>query len=122
MQNQQPPILFDQKVADSYDKQTALWAGREALFSFMRLILSELPADARILCVGAGTGTEIIALAQAFPQWQFTAVEPAPAMLDVCRRKAEESGIAPRSTKVISIRCPHLTRSMRRLAYWFLSS
>lgn len=91
-------MLFDQKVADCYDKQTALWAGREALFSFMRLILSELPADARILCVGAGTGTEIIALAQDFPQWQFTAVEPAPAMLDVCRRKAEESGIAPRCT------------------------
>jgi tRNA (cmo5U34)-methyltransferase len=98
MQNQQPPMLFDQKVAASYDKQTALWAGREALFSFIRLILSELPANARILCVGAGTGTEIIALAQAFPQWQFTAVEPAPAMLDVCRRKAQESGIAPRCT------------------------
>lgn len=99
MQNQQPPMLFDQKTASSYDKQNAFWeTGREALFSLMRLILSELPADARILCVGAGTGTEIITLAQAFPQWQFTAVEPAPAMLDVCRRKAEESGIAPRCT------------------------
>ena len=99
MQNQQVPILFAQKAASSYDKQTALWAsGREALFSFMRLILSELPADARILCVGAGTGTEMIALAQAFPQWQFTAVEPASAMLDVCQRKADESGITSRCT------------------------
>ncbi len=98
MQNQQPPILFDQKAAASYDQQTSLLAGRETLFSLMRLILLELPADARILCVGAGTGTEMIALAQAFPQWQFTAVEPAPAMLDICRRKAEESGIATRCT------------------------
>lgn len=97
--NQKVPILFDQKKAASYDKQTALWAsGRDVLFSFMRLILAELPPDARILCVGAGTGTEIIALAQAFPQWLFTAVEPASAMLDVCRRKAEESGITSRCT------------------------
>lgn len=99
MQNQQSPILFDQKAAASYDEKTALWAsGREALFSLMRLIFAELPMDARILCVGVGTGTEMIALAQAFPHWQFTAVEPASAMLDVCKRKAEESGIASRCT------------------------
>ena len=98
MNNQQLPALFDQKTAASYDQQTALLAGREALFSLMSLILSELPTDARILCVGAGTGTEMIVLAQAFPKWQFTAVEPAPAMLDVCRQKAEESGITPRCT------------------------
>jgi tRNA (cmo5U34)-methyltransferase len=99
MQNRQAPILFDQKSATSYDKQNARWEPeREALFSLMRLIFAELPPDARILCVGAGTGTEMIALAQAFPQWHFTAVEPAPAMLDVCRRKAEESGITSRCT------------------------
>ncbi len=99
MQNQQLPVLFDQKVAASYDEKTALWAsGRDALFSLIRLIFAELPANARILCVGVGTGTEMIALAQAFPQWLFTAVEPASAMLDVCRRKAEESGITSRCT------------------------
>jgi tRNA (cmo5U34)-methyltransferase len=99
MQNQQAPILFDQKSATSYDKQNARWElEREALFSLMRLIFAELPPDARILCVGAGTGTEMIALAQAFPQWHFTAVEPASAMLDVCQRKAEESGITSRCT------------------------
>lgn len=100
MQNQQSPTLFDQKFAASYDKQFAPWAasGRDALFSLMCQILFELPPDARILCVGAGTGTEIIALAQTFPQWQFTAVEPASAMLDVCQRKAEESGISSRCT------------------------
>jgi tRNA (cmo5U34)-methyltransferase len=45
-----------------------------------------------------GTGTELIHLAQHFPQWQFTAVEPAAPMLDICRQKAEESGIASRCT------------------------
>lgn len=99
MQNQQAPILFDQKTAASYDASNALWAsGRDALFSLMRLIFAELPADARILCVGVGTGTEVIALAQAFPQWQFTAVEPASAMLDICRQKAAENGITSRCT------------------------
>ena len=99
MQNQPAPILFDQKTAASYDKQTALWApSRDALFSLMRLIFAEFPADARILCVGVGTGTEMIALAQAFPGWQFAAVEPAGAMLDICRQKAEENGVASRCT------------------------
>ncbi len=91
------PILFDRKSATSYDKQNARWESeREALFALMRLVFAELPPDARILCVGAGTGTELIALAQAFPQWRFTAVEPASAMLEICHRKAEESGIASR--------------------------
>ncbi len=96
---QPSPIVFDKERAASYDKQTDLWAsGREAMFTFMRLILADLPPDAHILCVGVGTGTELIALAQAFPNWRFTAVDPAPAMLDVCRQKIEESGLSARCT------------------------
>ncbi len=44
------------------------------------------------------TGAEMIYLAQNFPQWRFTAVEPASAMLDICRQKAEECGISSRCT------------------------
>jgi tRNA (cmo5U34)-methyltransferase len=58
------------------------------------MVLSDLPADARILCIGVGTGKELIDLAQVFPQWRFTAVEPAAPMLDICRQRAEECGIA----------------------------
>ena len=47
---------------------------------------------------GVGTGSELIDLAQAFPQWRFTAVEPAAPMLDICRQRAEECGIASRCT------------------------
>lgn len=71
---------------------------RDALHLLIHLVLSELPADARILCVGVGTGSELINLAQTFPQWQFTAVEPAAPMLDICRQRAEECGIASRCT------------------------
>jgi len=99
MKNQEPSIVFDQERASSYDERADVWAPeRDALYSLIRLILAGLPADARILCVGVGTGSELIDLAQAFPQWQFTAVEPATAMLDICRRRVEESGITSRCT------------------------
>ena len=99
MKNSKPVIVFDQKAASSYDQRWAKLAPiRESLDLFIRAILSELPADARILCVGVGTGSELINLAQAFPQWQFTAVEPAIPMLDVCRQRVEEHGIASRCT------------------------
>lgn len=99
MKNQESAIVFDQKTASSYDKRWAKLAPiRDSLDLFIRAILSELPADARILCVGVGTGSELIALAQAFPQWQFTAVEPAIAMLNICRQRVEECGITSHCT------------------------
>lgn len=95
----EPAIVFNQERAASYDQKIGLWSpSRDALFSLVRLILAELPAQARVLCVGAGTGTELIALAESFPQWRFTATDPAGAMLDVCRQKAEASGVASRCT------------------------
>lgn len=99
MQNQDSAIVFNEARASTYDQRAAKIAPlRDTLNLLTRLILSDLSAEARILCVGVGTGLELIYLAQEFPQWQFTAVEPASAMLDVCRQKAEEHGIASRCT------------------------
>lgn len=120
MQNQKSFIVFDQEFASSYDKRRAKWSSVwDALHLLIRAVLSELPTNARILCVGVGTGSELIDLAQAFPHWHFTAVEPSAPMLDLCRQKAEASGIT-RFTKVISIRFPNRILSMRRLAFKFL--
>lgn len=99
MPNQESSVVFDKERASTYDTRAAKVAPlRDTLHLLIRLILSELPADARILCVGVGTGLELIYLAQEFPQWQFTAVEPATAMLNTCRQKAKESGIESRCT------------------------
>lgn len=35
-------------------------------------------------------------LARAFPGWRFTALEPSQAMLEICRKKADEAGISSR--------------------------
>ncbi|RYX85741.1 class I SAM-dependent methyltransferase [bacterium] len=99
MSNQQKPQHFGKGHASAYDKQWEKVASiTEALHLLIRIRLSGLPDDANILCVGAGTGSEILYLANAFPGWTFTAVEPASSMLEVCRHRAEEAGIAARCT------------------------
>jgi tRNA (cmo5U34)-methyltransferase len=99
MENRESSVVFDKERAASYDERFAKLAPlRDALHLLIRTILAELPADAQILCVGVGTGSELICLAQSFPQWQFTAVEPAAPMLDICRRRAAECGIISRCT------------------------
>jgi tRNA (cmo5U34)-methyltransferase len=99
MTNREPAIVFDSQMASSYDKGNAVFAPmRDALNFLMRTILSELPSDAQILCVGVGTGSEVIDLAQACPQWRFTLVEPAVPMLDICRQRVEDIGITSRCT------------------------
>lgn len=88
--------LFDKQAA-SYDAQWAKTAPiRHCLHLLLRSLLADLPRDARILCVGVGTGDELLYLASTYPEWRFTAVEPSGAMLDICRQRAEKEGVASR--------------------------
>ena len=88
--------LFDQQAA-GYDRQWAKTAAiRDCLYFLLEPLFAELPPDARVLCVGAGTGAELAHLARVFPRWTFTAVEPSGAMLEACRRRAEADGFAAR--------------------------
>lgn len=88
---------FGKAHAPFYDERATKFASiRDALNFLVRLFLADLPSESHILCVGAGTGAELLDLATAYPSWRFTAVEPSPAMLEICYRKADEAGIGSR--------------------------
>ncbi len=96
MNNEEIKAIFDQQAA-GYDKRWEKMASIRNLLHFLvESIFADLPIDARILCVGLGTGQELSYLAQKFPGWRFTAVEPSGVMLDLCRKRAEEEGYASR--------------------------
>ncbi|MBU1332987.1 MAG: class I SAM-dependent methyltransferase [Gammaproteobacteria bacterium] len=96
MRNEELKALFDQQAA-GYDKQ---WAGmaslRDTLYLLLDALFADLPENARILCVGVGTGAELAHLAERFPGWYFTAVDPSGAMLDICRQRATKGGFLSR--------------------------
>lgn len=99
MEDNDSSAVYTEKRAASYDKGWAkLTATRDALDLLIRILLSELPNKARVLCVGVGTGSELINLAGAFPKWQFTAAEPAGPMLAICRQRVEDAGFSSRCT------------------------
>lgn len=96
MRSEELKAVFDRQ-APGYDKQWARMAPlRDGLYFLLKSIFADLPADARILCVGAGTGTELAYLAGTFPRWRFTAVDPSVSMLDVCRQRAQAEGYIAR--------------------------
>src|SRR3546814_2624996 len=55
------------------------------------LLAERVPADAHILVLGAGGGSEMKAMADAYPGWRFTGSHPACPMLDLA---AEVMGAA----------------------------
>lgn len=96
MDRDQVRALFDQQAA-SYDAQWARLAPiNDCLRLLLRAMFAELPHDARILCVGVGTGDELVYLGSAYPGWQFTVVEPSEGMLTICRQRTQEAGMTSR--------------------------
>lgn len=93
------PNHFGEDQAAAYDSNFVRLAPlKEALHLCMRGVLGGCPPEASVLCVGAGTGAELLYLAEAFPGWRFTLVEPSAPMLQRCREKAEAAGIISRCT------------------------
>lgn len=96
MEREALEAIFDQQAAN-YDQQwNQLAPIKEALHLLIGAVFSALPTHARVLCVGAGTGAEILYLSQRFSGYHFTIVEPSAAMLEVCRQQTEAYGIASR--------------------------
>lgn len=90
--------VFD-RMAPGYDDKLARMAPvNDGLYFLLESVFARLPQEARLLCVGVGTGAELIHLAGVFPGWRFTAVEPSGAMLDVCRKRVGALGLSSRVT------------------------
>jgi tRNA (cmo5U34)-methyltransferase len=71
-------------------------AGFDGLDRMMSLLLAErVPADGRILVLGAGGGLEIKSLADAHPGWSFDGVDPSADMLGIA-----ESTVKPHRARV----------------------
>lgn len=76
-----------QAIACYADGPRRFVPGFEALHRMTGLLLAErMPADARVLVLGAGGGLELKALAETYPGWHFVGVDPSRAMLDLAAR------------------------------------
>ena len=74
-------------VARYADGPRRFTPGLDALHRMTGLLLAErVPADAHILVLGAGGGLELKAMADAYPGWTFTGVDPAGAMLSLAAK------------------------------------
>lgn len=91
------PDFFNQDMAKRYDERNSkLSAISDNLHFLVRLVLADLPARSRILCVGVGTGAEILSLAKARPDWTFVGVDPSKEMLEVCSSRLAQEGVGER--------------------------
>lgn len=87
------------KEAKGYDTKFAnIQPVKDALNLNVSIAFTGLPADANILCVGVGTGDDILNLAPQHPNWKFTAVDPESKMLEICKEKLQDNGLIDRCT------------------------
>lgn len=95
MADDAPVQQFDAERAAAYDTRIRRLApGYDALQNAVVSVLaSRLPDSAHLLVAGAGTGTEIVTMGTAHPQWRFTAVDPSPDMLQRCRTRVADAGL-----------------------------
>lgn len=79
--------IFTAEAAATYDDRIVTTVpGRSLLHALLGPMIDSAlppaaPAELSVLAAGAGTGTELVALAGQHPDWRFTAVDPSDAML-----------------------------------------
>lgn len=97
---------FDEARAAAYEQQSRIaLAGYDACHELAACMLAAAlgrGTAARLLVVGAGGGAKEIVTAGALePGWRFTAVDPAPAMMDRARSRLAEHGLEGRTEIVL---------------------
>lgn len=89
--------FFSGKVASEYDERAKRNAPLiDGMYYTIYLALKDLAPNAQILSVGTGTGNEIFYLAQKFPNWNFTCIEPAKQMAEILQEKIEAAKLKDR--------------------------
>lgn len=89
--------IFEDMGGDQYDKNNSQFQAIHNNLQFLiKLILSEFPENARVLCVGVGTGADLIDLAIEKPMWRFVGIDPAESMLKTCEQKVKDKNLSDR--------------------------
>lgn len=93
-----PPIdFFNKESAERYDERNSrLSSISDCMHFLIRLALTNLPTHAHVLCIGVGTGAEILSLSKEYPHWTFVGVDPSESMLEVCRNRLSAAGVLQR--------------------------
>ncbi|MFC4159357.1 SAM-dependent methyltransferase [Chitinimonas lacunae] len=91
-------VRYDAAHAAAYDRKIRkLMPGYEVLHETTAFLLAQcLPAGARVLVVGSGTGEELLRYAALDPTWQLVGVEPAAPMNEAAREKIVAAGLEAR--------------------------
>lgn len=96
---------FDPSRAAEYDQQSRVaLAGYDACHELTTCMLASILGDdsrAKVLIVGAGTGQEMLTMGPLEPGWQFTAVDPAPPMVELARDRVASAGLSDRTDFVL---------------------
>ena len=90
-------------VVEGYDEHIRkLIPGYELIHLQVHALLETYaPQHANILVVGCGTGYELQYLAEQFPDWSFTAIDPAPNMIEKSQQHIKKLGLSDRIQLVI---------------------
>lgn len=68
--------------------------GYDSLLRMSRILLAEhVPADGRVLVVGAGGGLELEDMARAHPGWRFDGVDPSQPMLALAAQRLQSASV-----------------------------
>ncbi len=102
MSSTPPPVdFFTKEQSENYDARNSKLAPiGDNMHFLIRLLGKQLPTHAHVLCVGVGTGSEILSLAKTYPGWTFVGIDPSASMLEVCARNLNAANIASRCTLV----------------------
>ena len=89
---------FDKEGSQEYDSQIKKFIpGYKLLHQLSAAYLkTTLNTNAKILVVGAGTGSDILELAKIDPTWRFTALDISKEMLDTAKIRFTEADIIAR--------------------------